>query len=66
MQKDLGRLEQWVINNSLKLNKGKCRVLHLGWSNARHSYRHGDKRLESSSAGRNLGVLVDRRLNMSQ
>ncbi|KAK4830251.1 hypothetical protein QYF61_009318 [Mycteria americana] len=47
-------------------NKSKCQILHLGCSNARYKYKLGDKWLESSPAERNLGVLVDSRLNMSQ
>jgi len=45
----------------MKFSKGKCRVLHLGRNNLMHQYR-----LESSSVERDLGVLVDDRLTMSQ
>lgn len=30
------RLEQWTISGGIKLNKGECWVLYLGWGNARH------------------------------
>lgn len=55
-----------MIINSMKFNKGKCWVLHLRHSNARHRHRLGDEWLASSSAERDLGVLVDSRLNVSQ
>jgi len=63
---DLDRLANWVEWNLMKFNMGKCTVLHLGRNNPMHQYRLRADLLESSSAERDLGILVDDKLTMSQ
>ncbi|PKU43842.1 rna-directed dna polymerase from mobile element jockey-like [Limosa lapponica baueri] len=65
LQRDLDRLDGWAETNGMRFNKAKCRVLHLGHTNPMDAPGWGQSGW-SCLAEKDLGVLVDSRLNVSQ
>ncbi|XP_041325761.1 triadin isoform X2 [Pyrgilauda ruficollis] len=65
-QRDLVRLERWAQVILMKFNNAKCEVLHLVWGSPKNNFRLGREWKEASAGEKDLGLLVDERLDMTQ
>ncbi|KAF4531363.1 hypothetical protein B566_EDAN019468 [Ephemera danica] len=64
LQRDLHKVDDWIIINKLPLNNSKCVVLHVNQSSPRTYYLNGVQ-LASTNQQRDLGTLVDNHLKLS-
>jgi len=59
-------LEKCALKNLMRLNRAKCKVLYLSQGNPRYKHRLAEEFTESSPAEKDLGVLMNKKLNISQ
>ncbi|KAF4796588.1 hypothetical protein TURU_083014 [Turdus rufiventris] len=65
-QRDLVRFERWAQVILMKFNNAKCEVLHLVWRSPKNNFRLGRQWEETTPGEKDLGLLVDEKLDMTQ
>jgi len=66
LQQDLERLQSWAKKWQMVFNAQKCKVMHIGNSNAKYNYHMGEVTLSKTSCEKDLGVWVDDGLKFSE
>ena len=59
LQRDLDRTKEWANKWKMEFNVEKCKIMHLGKANPKHTYTMGGVELAETTVERDLGVLVD-------
>ena len=60
LQKDLNSIMEWANKWKMEFNVDKCKVMHLGRLNPKHTYTMGGRNLAATSAEKDLGVTLMR------
>ena len=63
LQGDLNAVLEWAKKWKMEFNVSKCKIMHLGYNNPRISYSMGGSNLEVTEEERDLGVLIDSKLD---
>ena len=66
LQRDLNVIREWASKWKMEFNVDKCKVMHIGRANPKHSYNMGGTELTVTTEEKDLGVLVDDELDFDK
>ena len=66
LQRDLNNIKEWADKWKMEFNVDKCKVMHIGRDNPGHAYTMGGVDLTVTREERDLGVLIDDRLEFDR
>ncbi|GAB0204601.1 hypothetical protein GRJ2_002925700 [Grus japonensis] len=66
IQRELDMHEEWACVNLMKFNKAKCKVLHPAQGSHQYQHKLEHEYIENSPEDKNLGILLEEKLDMSQ
>ena len=58
LQNDIKGLEKWAELWEMQFNVDKCKMMHYGFNNTRHTYTMNNKELQTVSEEKDLGVII--------
>ena len=58
LQNDIKGLEKWAKLWQMQFNVDKCKMMHFGFNNTRHTYTMNNKELQTVSEEKDLGVII--------
>merc|ERR1712240_722354 len=66
LQKDLHSISSWAKKCKMEFNVDKCKIMHLGNQNIKHTYTMGGSNLTATNEEKDLGVLIDDKLGFDK
>ena len=66
LQRDLDITKEWADTWKMEFNVDKCKIMHLGRLNPKHTYTMGGVDLTVTNEEKDLGVLVDDKLDFGK
>ena len=66
LQNDLKELHKWATKWKMSFNVNKCKIMHLGYGNAKQEYNLDGTVLVETKEEKDLGVLIDNDLKFSR